>query len=126
MPPIAKHPRRWYQFSLPSMFIVVTAAIATFGIEMRRVQNRRALRRQIQNNGGIVNTLAHWHFPTPWESPVAIVGSGRIPFWRRWLGDEGLVRVVLPEGAAETAHRDAAEASPEAFVYPIYLARPAY
>ena len=70
-----------------------------------------------------MNTFAEWPIPKPGHSPYAPIGSGNLPFWRRWLGDEGIVRIVLREGATEDEHFEAAELFPEARVHNIGLLR---
>jgi hypothetical protein len=92
--------RRWFQFSLRSLLIVVTiaaVACAWLAHEARSVQQRMSLRQWIEEGGGAC---------------VAIdLGSHNAPgsriedpsFVRRWLGDQTVRTVFLPR---KTSDRD--------------------
>jgi hypothetical protein len=93
-----KRKRRWYQFTLRSLMIVVTAtaaACAWVAHEGRVVQERRALRQWIEEGGGACanNDLAA-RIP-----PVSKINEPSIV--RRWLGDQTVATVFLPRKFAD-------------------------
>jgi hypothetical protein len=85
--------RRWFQFKLRTLLIVVTiaaAACAWATHEGRIVQERTAVREWIEAGGGacVSNNLS-LHVP-----PGA--GIEEPSFVRRWLGDRTVTTVFLP------------------------------
>jgi hypothetical protein len=102
-PPKADPPkrrRRWFQFSLRSLLVVVTVAAvgcAWVAREGRIVQERKAVRQWIEEGGGacVNNDLAA-------RIPSAS-GSDEPSIVRRWLGDRTVRTVFLPR---KTSDRD--------------------
>ena len=91
--------RRWFQFSLGTMFLLVAAFAAWLGWEMSLIRERRMARVTIEDAGGRASN----------PSPSPILGTAvmepippaTIPFWRRWLGDEAVTTITLRHGASD-------------------------
>jgi hypothetical protein len=88
-----KHSRRWYQFGLRAMFVVVTVFASVFGFWFMAIGQRRQARRWIEDHGGGVPEYA---------AALAMTDSDySIPRWREWLGDETALVVFVPESASK-------------------------
>jgi hypothetical protein len=83
--------RRWFRFSLRTMFVVVTLFALWLGWELNYVRERHATRKWIVDSGGVVILGTDQREIAP--------GIVRIPFWRRWLGDYAVGMVVLKSDA---------------------------
>lgn len=86
--------RRWFQFRLTTMFVVVTAVAVWLGWEMKFVRERQVMRRRILESGGEL-----------WPGDIVGYEHAAIPYWRTWLGDEPVSyinpgRLELTEDAA--------------------------
>jgi len=108
--------RRWFQFSLRTMFVVVTVFAVWLGWQLKIVNERQAFLLWVENTGGVYG-------------PV-VANSGhqdqpQIQFWRIWLGDFGVIVIGLgkqfenDQGKAEEAR----QLFPEADIYPERPAR---
>ena len=64
------HRRRWFQFGLRTMFVVVALVAVFLGWELRLIRQRQAIVQMVRERGGLATTT-----PSP------------LP-WRRLLGDE--------------------------------------
>jgi hypothetical protein len=106
--------RRWYQFGLRTMFVVVTVFAVWLGWELKFVRERDKSRRWIVENGGDISSIiamtvdgsANVHF----ESPA------NLPFWRRWMGDELIGSIWLAAEPSEADIRRLRRQFPEAKV----------
>jgi hypothetical protein len=84
--------RRWFQFSLATMFVGVTltAMSISWSIwELKFVRDRQALIQRLNQDptvGGAYPASGDIYAKTPVET---------IPFWRRWLGDRTIHVVVV-------------------------------
>jgi hypothetical protein len=91
-PPKADAPnrkRRWFQFSLRTLMIVVALVamlLGYVGSQVRIVKERNGLRDAIVRNGGFVALNP----PT---------GMGEIPWLRQCLGDRAAGLIGVPKGA---------------------------
>ena len=92
--------RRWYQFSLAAMFVVVTAVglVGWVWSELKFVQARRA-------------------FPFTQGMAKSANDSVSIPFWRRWCGDEAVAMWQFPHDAPVDALARARQLFPEAEIH---------
>jgi hypothetical protein len=103
--------RRWFRFSLRTLFVAVTVIGVWLGWQFNFVNERRAMRAWIVDHGGFVDiftrpdttgSLAIIHYSRlmgPDEEP-------EIPQWRRWLGDEAVNQVMMPaESSAADINR---------------------
>jgi hypothetical protein len=90
--------RRWFQFRLRTLMVVVTVAAvgcAWVAREGRVVQERKAVRQWIEEGGGacVTNDLAA-------RIPSAS-GIDEPSVVRRWLGDQTVTTVFLPRKFAD-------------------------
>jgi hypothetical protein len=92
--PVARIRRRWFQFGVGTLFLVVTALTICLALARRPVVARRAMTNWVVKNGGFVTTVA--------ESRDSFDPRDvSIPAWRRLLGDEAIAHIVMPNGATE-------------------------
>jgi hypothetical protein len=89
--------RRWYQFGLRTMFVVVTAVAGWLSWELRYMQKRRDMRQEIKDESvrtqAVLKQLPMWGGVDSWRNvPVneSVSFPPQIPAWRRWLGDAPL------------------------------------
>jgi hypothetical protein len=88
--------RRWFQFSLRTLFAVVTVIAIWLGWELKTVRDRRILADWIAANGGRVFYVGHdpyaafdfYNQQREWISPL-----------RRHLGDQVATIVYIPQSA---------------------------
>jgi len=104
--------RRWFRFSLRTLFVVMTLAGALIGWlvwELRYIHDRTAMRGWIlQHGGGVPKPAAILNLPNP---------ATRIPFWRELLGDETAPVVILPPGLLTADLEQIKRTFPEAEVF---------
>jgi hypothetical protein len=114
-----KHHRRWFQFSLGTMFVVVALAAIGLAWQINVVHQRKIVLNWIEENGG--NT-----YEKGVDSPEARTASTpvyvnhawvsedlRMPAWRRWLGDRPFFFLVVPEESSDEDIRRVRAAFPE-------------
>ena len=84
--------RRWFNFSLRTMFVVVTLMCGWLGWESSIVRQRQALRKALEANPTVQITTA-----SAWADryPGGAMGqpAATIPVVRRWLGDEAIQEI---------------------------------
>ncbi len=104
-----KRNRRWYQFSLRTLLIVVTLLAMTCGYvasEAKIVGVRNAARARIESLGG------------QYKVGGAIFGDyeEKVPLVRRWLGDEPVNFVLLPDSASSSDEQRIREVFPDVVI----------
>lgn len=108
------HPRRrWFQFSLATLLVVMTlfAAIAGWlAWEMNFVQQRRSMCAIIEGRGGYAVSVAQA------KARTGTTSSNSIPIWRIWLGDEPYLAIGLGNEQSKEDLQLATELFPEAEV----------
>jgi hypothetical protein len=78
--------RRWFQFSLATMFVVVTAVAIWLGWELKFIRDRKAtIARMVADGSGSA-------IPKP---------ASLYPSWRRRLGDELFGLIIVPDAWTE-------------------------
>jgi hypothetical protein len=82
---VAFRRRRWFQFSLGSVFGVTAIIAALLTWEMRSIHERQAIRRALELDGGIVLNA----------NPVDPTSRCAIPWWRNCLGDSPVAFIVI-------------------------------
>ncbi len=90
--------RRWFRFSLRTMFVVVTMVAATLGWELHVVRSRQNLLAIIEERHGFAE------FPVTAEDrqavdcgvALALYERPVVPYWREWLGDAPVECFLLP------------------------------
>jgi hypothetical protein len=87
--------RRWFRWSLRTMFVVVTVFGCWLGWEFHFFRERQELRRWMDNglHGGSITPEFVERRGARLARPVTI------PIWRKWLGDEPVAVLFPPEGA---------------------------
>jgi hypothetical protein len=80
--------RRWFQFSLGTMLVLVTVFAAWLGWELSFVRERKATRRWLVEN--------EWRVLHPTYGGVE-PSDFTIPKWRVWMGDEPIAIIISPE-----------------------------
>ncbi|HEY2840785.1 MAG TPA: hypothetical protein VGJ26_16630 [Pirellulales bacterium] len=100
--------RRWFQFSLATMFVVVTIFAIWLKWELNFVHERKEAIGAARHNPGhepiddLADDTVFVIFPG--DSPNT--GNPRLPFWRIWLGDQPVAGVATPPDASdETIHK---------------------
>ena len=109
-------PRRWFQFGLRTMFVVVTLFAVWLGWELKFIRDRRGFLTAMDELREAEFQNAKGFFLSGGIATPAIPDA-TIPFWRRWLGDEPQSLLFLPR-TSSAADRDTAERLfPEERVY---------
>lgn len=95
MPPAPKHTRRWLQFSLGTMFVVVTVLGVWLGWELNVVRSRKNALAEMEASGAF--EIRYQGLSVPGFPHVVQKGSDarRPPWIRRMLGDERLGVMVF-------------------------------
>jgi hypothetical protein len=112
-----KRKRRWYQFSLRTLFLVVTAVGVWLGWEAHVVRERKAALEEIQRAGGSSWTMAD--FCQLWDQlqePRPKEASATVPFVRAWFGDEPIPEIDVAHDAPPGEEKRIAILFPEANV----------
>jgi hypothetical protein len=100
--------RRWLQFGLRTMFVVVTVFAVWLGWELKFIRERQAFLSRMEEQGGLTIFAGE-----EGESGVMYFeGQTPIPFWRRWLGDRAVASPGFPlapvlSGEWDDQHEDA-------------------
>jgi hypothetical protein len=109
-------PRRWFRFSLRALFLVVTVLACWLGWQANIVRERVAFRKRLSAGAGwSITAIDYAQIPS---GPAAGPNdpTGRIPFWRRWMGDEAIGQIGFERGANDEERARARELFPEAYV----------
>src|SRR5688572_2792668 len=112
-------PRRWFSFSLRTMFIVVTALCCYLAWEMSIVRQRQSLLAELRTKPGAqITTAETWlQFLSPGPAAPKMASIPRV---RVWLGDEAIQSIGLARGFHQLNQERVVElkrAFPEANVY---------
>jgi hypothetical protein len=88
MPSAPKHTGRWFQFSLGTMFLVVTVVAVVLAYHLNWIQQRHAF---LANQLSVIRSLPEMRYESrPWVTPGA-----RAPGFLSMFGEDGLSQVVL-------------------------------
>lgn len=100
--------RRWFRFSLATLFVVVTLLGSWLGWNVRTVRQRRDMIESIEHRGGtlfLVGDRSRYK-----EAP-------EVPLVRQWLGDVAVSQIVPPKSGSVEEDEQIRAAFPEAYVY---------
>jgi hypothetical protein len=103
-----KRKRRWFQFSLRSLLIVVTllaVACGYVGSQAEIVRERKAMLALIRSEGGDTPGFTHYKRPPP------------VPWLRRVMGDEWIDTIVLARAVDAEKLADIKQTFPDADLY---------
>jgi hypothetical protein len=114
--------RRPFRFSLRTLFLVVLLICVLLGWQLHIVRERRAMRKWVEDNGGMVDTSQETR--ELWRSleegsKFDVLDTG-IPFLRKLLGDEAISAIGPPCSVTVEEELKLKKLFPEAAV----LARP--
>ncbi|HUE70754.1 MAG TPA: Hint domain-containing protein [Pirellulaceae bacterium] len=90
-------PRRWFSFSLRTMFVVVTLLCCYLAWETSIVRQRQAMRRELSGKPYVqVTTAEAWlQLLSPGRETPKMATISRV---RRWLGDEPIQQISYARG----------------------------
>ena len=94
---MSTRPRRWFSFSLRTMFIIVTAVCCYLAWQSSIVRGRQSALRELRTTPGVQITTAAaraGQLPLGSTPPPAAT----IPLVRRWLGDEAIQEIAIGRG----------------------------
>jgi hypothetical protein len=114
--------RHWFQFSLRTLFIMLTVFGVWLGWQANVVHERKAMRNWIESGGG---RLSVFYPPQPLPGTNLIILTGdfpdgedfTVPIIRRWLGDEPVWKVEVRHDASADEVVKAKRLFPEAEVF---------
>ncbi len=96
--------RRWFQFGIGTMLVLVTVFALWLGCELKFIRDRKAVIADAAREG----------------SAVPSDDSSGIPFWRRLLGDRAMDLLFLPYYYSDADLDNARRLFPE-ITDPVYL-----
>jgi hypothetical protein len=102
--------RRWFQFGLRTMFVVLTLFAVWFAWELSYVRERKACLAQVYHGRWDDGPRLFLVAPTTVEYAT-------IPFWRAIFGDEPVDYIVMGVGHTAEECRAAKQLFPEAQMY---------
>jgi hypothetical protein len=112
-----KRNRRWFQFSLRSLMIVVTllaVPCAYVGWHAKIIHRRKAMINKLTRLDGACLTVAQVAEVEP--SHEFDDTTLTLPWIRKWLGDEPMFGLYIPESVPDADASEIASAFPEAVV----------
>jgi hypothetical protein len=119
MLPAPKPTRRWFQFSLGTMLLLVTVFAVWLAWELNYIRARRAARSTFHGsstNGRVGISTRMWNQPAPPGALTKGFSDAHIPFWRTWLGDEAITLVMIVTDDAKPEYERMTYLFPEAVV----------
>ena len=113
--------RRRFQFSLRSLMIGVTllaVACAYVAWQARIVRDRKAMMIRLRDLGGVCNTPDEIRdfFSASYKRSIDMNRLPMLPWIRRWLGDQAVYQMWIPESASSHDAAEIEQAFPEAKV----------
>jgi hypothetical protein len=88
------------------MFVVVTVVGVWLGWQLHFVSRRSQAINWVENDLGGLAIRSAWVLESPAlarERPDVLQWQ-QLPFWRRWMGDETIVEIWIPEDAYNEAN----------------------
>jgi hypothetical protein len=116
MPESSPKPRRrWFQFSLGTLFVLVTVFAIWLGWELKFIRERNSVRESLRAGSVEIVQSRHWGLIRS-DVQLRVGRPAAIPWWRGMLGDEAISIITFPPSADESDLEAASEAFPEATV----------
>jgi hypothetical protein len=106
-PPRARHPR--WMFWLKTAWVAMTVFAVGLGWQVNHIRQRRQFVQWIERRQQACGDAQVLVAPARAE-------HARIPFWRRWLGDQAFDEIYLPCDSTPTDEERAKALFPEAIV----------
>ena len=131
MPTPPKTRRRWFQFRLTMLFVLMTLVAVWLAWELSFIRERQAWLRE---NAALVDpdSILAANFVTSLSTPLSrqitgtltfnTVAPGEpkesIPWWRNWLGDEAVSIILAGKDWTDDDHEQVVRLFPEAKIRP--------
>jgi hypothetical protein len=103
------------------MFVAVTLFALWLGWELKFIRDRRSFLKSMDElreaelaQAATGLTVAFGGLGWTFQGAPAV--AVRIPFWRRWLGDEPQIELILPQSSTDADMENAKRLFPEAIV----------
>lgn len=117
-----QHPRRWFRYSLRTLFVVVTLLCCYLGWQLSIVRQRQRALHELQGRSVQIVTADDW-IPIAFGNPLPSRAS--VPVVRRWLGDKAIQEIWHTPAFADSLSQSELsrfqEVFPEATVYERHL-----
>jgi hypothetical protein len=86
--------RRWFRFSLRTIFVVVTVFAVWLGWELKFIRDRKVFLKWVDETSGSYGTKSEWAIRP--NNPFS--NTPDVAKWRRWLGDDATIAITLGPG----------------------------
>ena len=98
--------RRWFHFSLRTLFVVVTVLGIWLGWQLHFVSRRKQAINWLEKDLDGLVIYSSWvrDDPALARDRPDVLKWPQLPFWRRWLGDETIAEIWLPKDAYNDAN----------------------
>ncbi|HEY1600840.1 MAG TPA: hypothetical protein VGG64_14625 [Pirellulales bacterium] len=122
MPATLPTRRRWFQFGLGTMLLVITALAVGLGWELNFVRARRAFDMRARAEGAGYAFPASASLSASWpeamrDGEYETRWPPRVPMWREWLGDQPYGLVMVPDAWPKKEAANVERLFPESFVF---------
>ncbi|HEY2839291.1 MAG TPA: hypothetical protein VGJ26_09090 [Pirellulales bacterium] len=109
--------KRWFRYSLRTLFVVVTLIALGLGFEMKRIHNRHAMRAWLRDGNGWELTWEDYKSTPSQPSKTPGDPTMQIPRWRMWLGDEPMAQIGFEKSATPADRERVKRLFPEAMIW---------
>jgi hypothetical protein len=109
-------PRRWFRYSLRTMFVVVTLFALWLGWELKFIRDRRSFLKSMDEMREAEMAQTANGLTVAFIGTIVRISDRGIPFWRRWLGDEAQALMTLPQSSTDADMENAKRLFPEATI----------
>jgi hypothetical protein len=103
--------RRWFQFSLGTILLLVTVLALWLAWELSFIRQRQAW---VRENGSLVETSQLDPIPLPDGSVLIPAHPALVPWWRRLLGDAPVTIITERDQWTDADRRNVVRLFPEA------------
>ena len=89
--------RRWFQFGLGPMFLLIGALAVWSSLERNLVRDRQELRIWLEDRSCMFVETSEQN---PLTNSFDVVNNA--PIWRRWIGDKSIAKIQIRSRIADT------------------------
>lgn len=89
--------RRWFRYSLRTLFAVVTVVACWLGYELNWIRQRR----MVIGDPQVKSIKYHIQISGPFSGPIRRIEYEIAPWPLRWLGEAGYSNILLEMGATD-------------------------